>query len=438
MQGHRVMYDGLYTLVLRLANIALAIALGVLTARLLGPSGKGLYAMPGVQAGLVGTAFGGLASATSYYMLNHRAGRAILRPAAMAAVVLVIAAALSVIGLGALGHAFWAVPAAIASLPASAASSLVLGYVTGIKRIRLATTFTVATTLFTLAFMAAGLFLVAHSPAIAIVAWIAGTTVVSLVAVGAMCVHAMTLERGAPIAFGAYFRMVLKVGATSIVTLLNYRGDLYIVAAMLPPADLGLYTVAISAAESLLIPTQAAALVTSPHVGGLERSAAATLTARCVRNNLLCAGALCVVVFAGAPLIVRVLYGSSFLVPALRVLLLGVVALSLGSPISSYYTLKLGKPEIPLALAATSAIICIAGAVVLVPHFGIVGAAISSSAAYILGQGIGISYFSRRAHVSARAILLPTRDDLRTYRSFALRVYRDGLGLLTPRFDPNT
>lgn len=434
------MYDGLYTFVLRLTNIALAIALGVLTARLLGPSGKGLYAMPGVQAALVGTAFGGLSSSTSYYLLNRRCGRSILRPALTAALILVVAAAIVDVGLGALGHAMWAVPAAIASLPASAAGCLVLGYVTGIKRIRLSTTFTVATTLLTLAFMAAGLFLIARSPTIAIVAWIAGTTVVAALATIAILVHARSLEKGPPVAFGPYFKMVFKVATTSVVTLLNYRGDLYIVAALLPPFHLGLYTVAISAAESLLIPTQAAALVTSPHVGGMERSAAAALTARCVRNNFLAAGTLCIVVFLLAPVAVRLLYGQAFesLVPALRILLIGVVALSLGSPISSYYTLKLGKPEIPLMLAAVSAAICIATAVLLVPHLGIVGAAIASSLAYVLGQGLGIGYFSRGARVSPKAIFIPTRDDLRTYRSFAARVYRDGMGLLTPRFDPNT
>ena len=431
-RSHTVLYDGLYTFVMRVVTMAVAIGLGVLTARLLGPAGKGVYAMPNVQAGLVATAFGGLSSATSYFLLNANCGRRIVAPALWTALVLLVCCAVAVVGLAYAGHALWAAPAAIASLPSSAAVSLVLGYVAGVKRIRYATLVAFATTALTLVFMAAGLVLVARSPQIAIIAWIAGATVVAAVALASMLLHARTLPAGAKISFSAYFRMTLKVAATSIVTLLNYRADLYIVAAMRPAADLGLYTVAVSAAESLLVPTQIAALVTSPHIASLDRPAAARLTARCVRNNLMLAGIVCAVIMIVAPPLIRVLYGAAFLplVPALRVLLVGVVALSLGSPISSYYTLKLGKPEVPLVLSGTSAALCIASALILVPHLGIVGAAAASTIAYIGGQGLGIAYFSTRAHVPPSAMFQPTREDVRIYRDFALRVYRDARTLL--------
>ena len=432
------MYDGLYTFVLRIANMALAMALGVLTARLLGPAGKGIYAMPMVQAGLVATAFGGLSSATSFFLLNRRAGCRILKPALITAAGLVVAAALAVLSIATLTHTLWAAPAAIVSLPASAAVCIILGYVAGVRRIRYATSLALVSTVVTLIFMACGLFLVARSPWVAILVWIVASSFVALVALLAMIAHARTLEHGDPVDIRAYLRMTLKVGATSLVTLLNYRADLYIVAVLLPTFDLGLYTVAVAGAESLLVPTQVAALVTSPHIGGLERAAAARLTARCVRNNLLAAATLCAIVFVFAQFVVKLLYGEAFLplVPALQILLIGVVALSLGSPISSYYTLKLGKPEIPLVLAGISAAICIAIAIILVPHIGIAGAAFGSTAAYLIGQGLGIAYFLRHARVSVRDTLLPTLDDLRIYGDFGRRVFRDGMHLFAPRLNP--
>src|SRR5690348_7675566 len=70
-RAHRVMYDGLYTFAVRLLNIGMAAGLTVLTARMLGPSGRGTYALPGVEAALVASAFGGLSSATSYFLLNR-------------------------------------------------------------------------------------------------------------------------------------------------------------------------------------------------------------------------------------------------------------------------------------------------------------------------------------------------------------------------------
>lgn len=430
------MYDGLFTLVMRGINIVFAVALGVLTARLLGPTGKGLYAMPGVQAALVATAFTGLSSATSYFLLNRRPGHHILSPTIISGALLIVVSAIVIVILALIGHAMWAAPAAIASLPASAMSCIAAGYVVGIKRIRWASTLTVATTAVMFTLMAVGLLLVARSAWVAIVVWIVSTTIVSAIGFIAVLLHARTLSGGTPVAFREYFGMLLKVAATSLVTLLNYRADLYIVAILLPPFDLGLYTVAVSGAEGLLVPTQIAAQVTAPHIGSLEKAAAARLTARCVRNNLLIACIICVVIFVLAPALIHLLYGAAFapLVPALRILLAGVLVLSLASPISSYYTLKLGKPEIPLVLAGASAAICIASALLLVPRFGIDGAAAASTIAYLIGQGLGIAYFAHRARVPARALLLPTGEDLCVYRDFAVRVFRDGSALVSPRW----
>ncbi len=422
--------DGIFTFALRIANVLAALILGVLTARLLGPAGKGVYALPMVQAGLLSTGFAGLMSATSYFMLNERSGRRIVATASYAALGFIAVAALGVLALAAIGHSLWAAPAAIASLPAVAAVNVVTGYVVGIRRVRYATTVALATTLATLSFMGAGLFLVARSPFVAIAAWIASTSLVAFAAYAAMLVHSRRLERGQPVPVRRFWHMALKIAATGFVSLLNYRADLYIVAVLLPPAELGLYTVAVSGAESLLVPTQVAALVSSPHIGSLQPAAAAQLAARCVRNNLLAALAVCVGLFALAPFLVGLLYGAAFvpLVPSLRILLAGVVALSLGSPISNYYTLKLGKPEIPLVLAGVSAAICIAVTLVLVPHAGIEGAAIGSTVAYVVGQGLGLGYFARRTGVRWSQMLVPRLDDVAVYYHYARSFRRASVG----------
>ena len=419
--AHGLIADGVYTFALRIVNIAVALALGVLTARLLGPAGKGIYALPMVEAGLVSTGFAGLSSATSYYLLNASAGRRIVATATKASLLFVAAGAIAVIAIAWIGRAPWAALPAVVSLPAVAGVNLVTGYVVGIKRVRYATTLTVAGTVVTFACMAVALLAFSRTPWAAIAAWLASTTLVAVVAYAAVLIHARTLARGHRVPLGTYLKMALKVGATSLVSLLNYRADLYIVAVVLPPIDLGLYTVAISAAESLLVPTQVAALVTSPHIGGLESHAAARLAARCVRNNMLAALCLCVALFVAAPFLVKLLYGAAFLplVPALRVLLIGVVALSLGSPVSNYYTLKLGKPEIPLVLAAASAAICIAGCIVMVPHLHIVGAALASTVAYIAGQGLGLGYFAYKTGISPATMLIPKLEDFAIYYRYA-------------------
>ena len=428
------MYDGLYTFAMRMINIVCAAGVGILTARLLGPAGKGIYAMPSVEAGLITAAYGGLNSALSYFLLNRKPGRQILRPAFFASAVYVVAGAIALAPIVLFsGHA-WSLLPAMLFLPASAAINLVSGYAVGIKRVRYFSSINVAVTVLTLVLLASGLFLIARAPAIAIAAWLGANVAIAATAVTVMLIHSRTLQGDDPVTIREFLTFGIKVGFVALISLLNYRADLYIVALLSSSANLGMYTVAVSAAESLLVPTQVAALVTSPHIGSLERGAAVRLTARCVRNNLLVALAVCGALFALAHPIVRFLYGAAFLptVPALRILLIGVFGLSLASPLSSYFTLKLGKPEIPLRLAGTAAAICIVLAILLVPGKGIVGAAFASTVAYIGVQGIAFWYFSHTTGTSLRAMLVPTREDLEQYRRFLLQVVADGRRLLRP------
>lgn len=429
---NRVLYDGLFTFGMRIVNIVCAMGVGILTARVLGPTGKGLYALPSVEAGLIVSGFAGLSSALTYFLLHHKTGPGILRPALIAGALFVIAGAVAIVPLAFFSGQHWAALPAILSLPAGAATCLATGYAIGVKRVRYATALGTAVTVGTLALMLCGFFLISRTPGVAIVAWIAGNAVIAVVAVAAMAIHARKLEGDDVPTLGRFTKFSIKVGLVQLVSLLNYRADLYLVAIMTTPAALGVYTVAVSAAESLLLPTQVAALVTSPHIGSFEREPAAALAARCVRNNLLVALVVCAAIFVCCPPIVKLLYGPAFMpvVPALRILLAGVFALSLASPISSYFTLKLGRPEVPLLLAAGAAVICIAVTVALLPRLGIIGAATGSTVAYIVGQIAGIWYFASQTKISLRTILLPTKEDLQVYAAFGSRVFQDGHRLL--------
>lgn len=434
--AHKVLYDGLYTFVMRVVNVVAAMALGVLTARILGIAGKGVYALPMVQAGLVATAFAGLSSSTTYFLLNGFNCRRVVSMALTTGTLFTAAGAIAIVAIALFGHTPWTILPAAASLPSTAIACIVTGYVIGVKRVRYATTLAVATTIATFVMMLAGLFLVGRTPSVAIFVWVAASSAVALVALIATVVHARRFDSGdKPVTLAAYLKLTMKVGAMNLVSLLNYSADLYIVALLGTPVQLGLYTVGVSASESLLVPTQVAALVTSPHIGSLEPEAAGRLAARCVRNNLLIAVCTCAILFLLAPTLVSLLYGPSFLpvVPALRILLIGVIALSLASPIATYFTLKLAKPEVPLVLSGLSALLCIVISVALFPHFGIVGAAVGSSAAYIIGQGVGLVYFSRTNAIPMRDMLVPTIADLTIYLDFLTRAYRDGRRLIQVR-----
>jgi O-antigen/teichoic acid export membrane protein len=412
----RLLRDGVYTFGTRIVTMLLAAMLGVLTARVLGTHGRGIYVTPMVDAGIVTAAFTGLSSATSYFLLRRDAGRAVVRASLLAALAFIVAGAGAVCILAAIGHALWAAAAAMLSLPGPAALTIATGYATGTYRVRLCAAFGAASTALTLVVMIVVFTLGARNATGAIGGWLIATNIAAAGVVAWLLLDARRLPPGA-ISARDFTKYALRSGLVGLVTLLNYRADVYLVAVLGTPVMLGMYTLAVSAAETLLTTTQVTALVTAPHVGGLEERAAAALAARAVRHNVLVAGVCCAGLALLAPLAVQLLYGAAFMpvVPALRVLLIGVFALSLGSPMSTYFTIRLGRPEVPLILASSSAVICIVASIVLIPRIGLVGAALASTVAYIAGQTAAIAWFASVARIGVRTLLVPRSSDVLAY-----------------------
>ncbi len=412
----RLVGDGISTFATRIASMLLAAALGVLTARVLGSHGRGLYATPMVDAGLVSAGFSGLSSATSFFLLRKGAGRAIVRTAFIAAALLFVVAASAAAAFAVIGHASWAITAAVLSLPGPAMAMLAAGYATGTHRVRLTSLLGSMSVAMALVFMIGVFALGERSARGAIDAWVLSSDVLAVGFGTWVVVDSRRLAPGG-VSLREYLHFVLRAGAVGLVSLLNYRADIYIVAVLGTPSMLGMYTLGVSAAETLLAATSVTAVVTAPHIGSLGESDAANLTARSVRHNVIVAGICCALLAIVAPYAVKLLYGDAFMavVPALRILLVGVFALSLGSPMSTYFTIRLGRPEVPLVLASFSAAVCIAVSIVLVPRIGLVGAALGSTVAYVGGQAAAILYFRAISGIGARAILIPRRADLLTY-----------------------
>jgi O-antigen/teichoic acid export membrane protein len=416
----RLAGDALYTFAVRILNVVIAAGLGVLTARTLGPHGRGIYALPTVDAALVSAAFSGLTGATSYYMLRRDAGRAVVRASLLCACAFVVAGVAACAILTFAAHTAWAFLPAALSLPGTAVLMVATGYVVGRRRVRLTATMALGSTVATLLAIGIAFLTLGVGAQPAIYAWVAGGLALAAWLLVWMIRDSRRLEPGS-VDLRGFIGYALRTGAVYFVSLLNYRADVYLVALLAGPAMLGIYTLAVTGAETLMLATQVTAIVSSPDIGSLEPRAAAALVARCVRHNVIVAGICSIGLAIVAPYVVSLLYGERFLpmIPALRVLLIGVFVLSLGSPMSTYFTIRLGKPEVALVLAGISAAICIALSWALIPHIGIVGAAWGSTAGYIVGQTAAIAYFARAAKINPSTLLIPRWDDLRAYAAIA-------------------
>ena len=353
-------------------------------------------------------------------MLKENAGRGALRAGFIAAIPLVAGGILATSALAAAMHETWAIPWAAAVLPFMAVSAIVNGYGYGVKNVRAVAAFAVAAPVATLSLLAIGLYLRGRTPAVAIPLWLTANAMVAVIGFAVVYLTSRRLPKTS-IPTRPFLIYALRVGATGIVSMLNYRINVYIVAALSPHADLGFYTTAVSAAETLLLVAQVSAIVTVPHIGSLSREDAAELTARCVRNNLVLVGACSIGLALIAQPVVAFLYGTAFLpaVAPLRILLIGMVPWSAASMISSYYTLNGRRPQVALITAAASALLSAAISLTLVPRLGISGAAIATTVTYTLSVLVMVTYFSKQTKIPVSRVFFFQREDLRGYRRLA-------------------
>jgi O-antigen/teichoic acid export membrane protein len=215
---------------------------------------------------------------------------------------------------------------------------------------------------------------------------------------------------------GETVRRVLRYGARihlgNVVSMLNGRIDQMLVAGTLSAAAMGLYVVAVTLSQVT------ATLANSVSMAAWPRAAAATDAERpaviglYLRLTLVLLIATTAVLYAAAPLVVRLLFGDAFsdATPIVRVLLLGAVPIAVKEffvlAFKAYdRSLAISKGELA-TLAANAALLA-----VLIPPFGLLGAA----TAYVAVRWLATLYLAwlvrRELGLRLTPLLMPTRAD---------------------------
>ncbi|MFN2461912.1 MAG: polysaccharide biosynthesis C-terminal domain-containing protein [Candidatus Velthaea sp.] len=404
---------GVVTLASRIAVILLSAVTGIISARMLGPAERGLYVIPGIEASFVFATFSGLSVAVSYFMLNRSAGRGALRPALLTAAGLIAAGSGVITVMGVTAHATWSIAPAITALVPYAALNVASGYFLGRARVVTNTLLMSSLALATFVFITAALVQFGARAAVAVNAWLVALFVVAIA--GAVLVWSdARFKPNVPVPFREFSAYALKIGLTNLTSLLNYRIDVYLVALYTKPADLAVYTLAVMAAELVGTFTQVVPQITLPEIGRLNIAESADYTARWARANVALAGIACAGLFVLAPYLITIAYGEAFAgaVQPLRVLLIGAFAMAPCSLFSTYFTIKLGRPRLPLVINVSSAVVSAAIGVVLIPRIGVMGGAVATAVSYVLGTVIALVYFARISGMSVPATMLVRREDL--------------------------
>jgi O-antigen/teichoic acid export membrane protein len=176
-----------------------------------------------------------------------------------------------------------------------------------------------------------------------------------------------------------------RVAIGRLADTVTSRLDQALLVAMVPSADLGLYAVAVTAAGVSEPLASSLGLALFPELrreGSLEAHRRRTGRALCV--VLICSIGVAAVLAMLGPWIIGLLFGPNFSDAAspLRLLLLGQVAKDATSPLNARL-LATDRPGAASQASVLAGIITVIGLALLVPRFGINGAAATTTVSYV-------------------------------------------------------
>ena len=187
----------------------------------------------------------------------------------------------------------------------------------------------------------------------------------------------------------AYARRTLSYGwkahLSNILAFVNYRADIFLVNFFLTPVATGVYVIAVQIAEKLWMLSSAVSTVLLPRLSAMHQNPKARLAL--TNKGFLMVTGITLVASVGVAFalywLIKPVFGKEYLeaLPAFLWLLPGIVA-GAGSRIYANCIAASGKPEWNLYSSIAVVTINVIGNIVLVPKYGIVGAAWATSVAY--------------------------------------------------------
>lgn len=417
--------ESLWTLTSRVVLLVINIVLTVMTAQLLGPAGRGAYALLGTYLTVM-VLVGGLGIGQANVFFGARQPE--LRPrlawnSVVAGVVLgLLMVPLGVVGAGILRPAFAHVTApqlliVLAACVPFLVAQLLGQLLLGGQRLAAYNALMVLQGVSALALMSALVLRPSIEVALAAIlganiVWCIGTVIV-VVRAGELPppprVDLALLHRSLTFGVGLYLSTAAQY--------LNTRLSLFLVSGLAAPEALGQYSIAVYVAEVLLQVTTAFQIVLLPKVSAESRVSdadAGRQVSRISSLGFVMTTALALVVGCLARPLLSALFGGQFLpaLPAVYTLLPGVALYSVANVLLSF-VIGRGHPMMTLLVAVAGTLVGAGLSFVWIPRFGIAGAGAATAAGYAASTGVMIVVFCRISGERPWRTFVPAFTDLR-------------------------
>jgi O-antigen/teichoic acid export membrane protein len=216
-----------------------------------------------------------------------------------------------------------------------------------------------------------------------------------------------------------------QTALTALVNLFNYRVDTFLILWLVSREGVGIYTVANSQVEGLLILSTSVSIVLLTNITAGDKENAARLTPVVCRNTMLITGIAAVVAGLIANLWIPAVFGNKYQasVEPYLWLLPGMVAIS-GAKILAAYVFSRGLPIVNFWIAVANLAITTPVTIALLAIYDVPGAAIGTSFGYVLMLVMTAYAYSRLSGNPVAPALIPRPSDVRIYRDGVTAAWR--------------
>lgn len=220
-------------------------------------------------------------------------------------------------------------------------------------------------------------------------------------------------------------RYGLRGWLAGTVSFLNGRLDLLFVSYYLPLAQVGIYSISLAMVELFRKFGSTIGTLIYPRVSVSSDEAANQFTPRIFRSVLwiLTVGAIVAAILAQWA--ITLVFGSSYREAVLpfQILLPSAVLWGSASVIGNDLAGR-GRLIANSIFSLVIGVVAVVTCVVLIPHYGIIGAAWTNNLTFGFGAVLFIAYFQRISRVPWRQLFLPSTWDLVYYIRLCTRVWR--------------
>ncbi len=198
-----------------------------------------------------------------------------------------------------------------------------------------------------------------------------------------------------------------RVQVTNIANYFNQRVDQLVLSLVVPPKQLGFYAVAVTVATGLTVFSQAAGIVTFSRGASQSPEQCRATIGVSFRAALAWLVASSALVYFLTPALIHLIFGSAFdgSILACRILLPGTVVLGLNQVLYNGAS-ALGRPGLPSIAEGVSIALTAIGLYLLVPKYGYIGAAIVSSIAYAVSFVIMLVLAARLLELTPKKLFI--------------------------------